>query len=190
MAPTAPAAAPLVVCTVTTPYYNSPDKPGGGDGSAVPPNGGVDRNLMPADVSNEWHSSHTPWDQGLVHYPEVPEMPVLPGSSNATCAIHWAITAEAATALADGSVPDGTMTRRFTQTLLDRFSAAKRATAEDLLSVALARYCPADHLGRLDLGERQQRWRAFEANHVANGLWMTNLRAWSLRDFLLPADCC
>ena len=167
-------------CTVTTPYYNSPDKPGGGDGSAVPPNGGEDRNLMPADVSNEWHSSHTPWDQGLVHYPEVPEMPVLPGSSNATCAIHWAITAEAATALADGSVPDGTMTRRFTQTLLDRFSAAKRATAEDLLSVA-PRIAERIISGGWISVKGSNGGVPSEANHVANGLWMTNLRAWSLR---------
>ena len=57
---------------------------------------------------------------------------------------------------------------------------AKRATAEDLLSVA-PRIAERIISGGWISVKGSNGGVPSEANHVANGLWMTNLRAWSLR---------
>ena len=44
------------------------------------------------DVSSEVVETYIPWEQGIVHIPQMPELPAFPVSSNLTCAIHWMLT--------------------------------------------------------------------------------------------------
>ena len=55
---------------------------------------------QPLVVIKELNESYG-WTQ--VRYPEVPDMPVFPSSSIASCAIHWMLTAAAAAGLELGA---------------------------------------------------------------------------------------
>ena len=105
----------VYVVIFTTCYSNNRNVPPG----KVNPN---QNDWMPEDVASRVIESHIPWDQGIVHVPEIPEMPVCPSSANGSCTIHWMITAEVSQALATGGTPDGTRGREYAQVLLDRLA--------------------------------------------------------------------
>ena len=85
-----------IVC-VTTNYWDNEFRPRGiSDVSHGNPDG-----LMLGDVSNEILHSHTPYEQGLVHAPEVPEFPFCPSSGTGSGSIHWMLNAEIANKLAN-----------------------------------------------------------------------------------------
>ena len=103
------------VVVFTTCYTNNQWTPPG----EVHPN---EDDLMPEDVASRVIESHIPWKQGLLEMPQVPEMPVFPGSANVTCTIHWMITAEVAQAMATGGMPDGTLGHAYADLLLGRLA--------------------------------------------------------------------
>lgn len=103
------------VVVYTTCYVNNRWTPPG----EVHPN---ENDLMPEDVASRVIESHIPWKQGLVNIPQIPEMPVFPGSANGSCTIHWMITAEVAHATATGGLPDGTRGREYADLLLGRLA--------------------------------------------------------------------
>ena len=105
----------VYVAVVTTPYLPHRKTPPG----QVRPN---ENDWMPEDVASLVIDSRIPWEQGLVHVPEIPEMAVFPGSSVGTCAIHWMITGEVAHALETGTPPDGRVGRQYIDTLLERLA--------------------------------------------------------------------
>ncbi len=58
-------------------------------------------NLMLKDVSNEVLHSYIPYEQGLVHPPEIPYMAICPSCTTALGALYWMLSAEIAARLAD-----------------------------------------------------------------------------------------
>ena len=103
------------VVVYTTCYVNNLWTPPG----EVHPN---EDDLMPEDVASRVIESHIPWKQGLLHIPQIPEMPVFPGSANGSCTIHWMITAEVAHAIATGDMPNGARGREYADILIERLS--------------------------------------------------------------------
>jgi len=157
----------VYVVVFTTCYFNNRNSPPG----EVQPNL---NGWMPEDVASRVVDSHISWEQGLVHLPEVPEMAVLPGSSNGTCAIHWMITAEVAQALATGETPDGSRGREYVGILLERLADVHGRDAK-LMSEAGA--AMAERI--VDGGHHYVRGRnegvKAESNSIAQGLKLTNV---------------
>jgi uncharacterized phosphosugar-binding protein len=117
------------VVVFTTPYLSNRN---------TPPNQikSNENDWMPEDVATLVVDSHIPWEHGLVHVPEIPEMAVCPGSSIGGCAIHWMVTAEVAHALETGTTPDGSLGRRYLDILLERLAAFHARDLEHVNEVA------------------------------------------------------
>ena len=76
--------------TVAVSYIDNEFRPRGfTDTSHSNPDG-----LMLKDVSNAILHTHTPYEQGLVHAPEIPEMAVCPSTGTGSGALFWMINAE------------------------------------------------------------------------------------------------
>jgi len=104
-----------VVC-VTSNYQDNEFRPAGfTDVSHGNPDG-----LMLKDVSNEILHSHTPYEQGLVHAPEIPELAICPSSGTGSGSIHWMLNAELAYKLADSNAPTVSKSREYLETLTKR----------------------------------------------------------------------
>ena len=156
----------VYVVVFTTCYVNNRITPPG----KVQPN---ENDLMPEDVATLVVDSHIPWGQGLLNVPEIPAMPVCPGSSNVTCSIHWMITAEVANALATGGSPDGSKAREYVDTLLQRLAAIREQEWSRIAETApiIAKRILSG--GRYFVKSRNNGVQS-EANGVAAGLMMVN----------------
>lgn len=123
----------VYVCCVTSNYQDNEFRPAGfTDISHANPDG-----LMLKDVSNEILHSHTPYTQGLVHAPEIPEFAICPSAGTGSGSIHWMLNAELANKLADPNARAvdksaeylSILTQRVTS-LRDQMSAIREATVE------------------------------------------------------------
>ena len=119
----------VYVVVFTTAYINNRNTPPG----QVRPN---ENDWMPEDVATLVVDSHIPWEHGLVHVPEIPEMAVCPGSSIGGCAIHWMMTAEVAHALETDTTPDGSLGRRYLDILSERLAKFHTRDLERVNEVA------------------------------------------------------
>jgi len=156
----------VYVVVVTTCYVNNREVPPG----KVMPN---PDDWMPEDVATRVVDSHIPWQQGLVHVPEIPEFEVCPGSANGTNTIHWMITAEVAYALATGKKPNGDRGRSYVDLLLSRLDTihAEERTRIGDVAVAVAKRIIGG--GHYYVRSRNQGVQS-EASGVAQGPMMTN----------------
>ncbi|MBM3265063.1 MAG: hypothetical protein FJY97_16795 [candidate division Zixibacteria bacterium] len=156
----------VYVVVFTTCYVNNRITPPG----MVQPN---ENDLMPEDVASRVVDSHIPWQQGILNVPEIPTMPVCPGSSNVTCSIHWMITAEAAYALATGGAPDGSKARLYVNTVLARLAAIRETQWTRIAEIApvIARRIISG--GHYFVRSRNGGVES-EASGVAAGLYMVN----------------
>ncbi|MBI4552135.1 MAG: hypothetical protein HY710_07715 [Candidatus Latescibacteria bacterium] len=164
----------VYVVIFTTCYFNNRNTPPG----KVHPN---PHDWMPEDVASRVIDSHIPWEQGLVHAPEIPEMAVLPGSSNASCSIHWMITAEVAHALATGLIPDGTIGRQYVDILLERLADVHAHDLDRLNETAVTMVKRIIGGGHYFVRSRNQ-GVASEATGVAQGLMLVNAFEPRLKD--------
>ena len=156
----------VYVVVVTTCYVNNRNVPPG----KVLPN---PNDWMPEDVATRVMDSHIPWQQGLVHVPEIPEFEVCPGSANGTNTIHWMITAEVAYALAAGQKPNGDQGRAYVDLLLSRLETIH---AEDMARIGDVAVEVAKRIiggGHYYVRSRNQGVQS-EASGVAQGPMMTN----------------
>ena len=119
----------VYVVVFTTPYINNRNTPP----DQVKPN---ENDWMPEDVATLVVDTHIPWEHGLVHVPQIPEMAVCPGSSIGGCAIHWMISAEVAQALATDTPPEGSCGRRYLDILLERLEQFHARELERVNEVA------------------------------------------------------
>lgn len=85
------------VVTVPVNYINNEFWPEG----YVLPN---EDNLMLKDVSNEILQSYIPYEQGLVHPPEIPYMAICPSCTTSLGALYWMLSAEIAARLSDPKI--------------------------------------------------------------------------------------
>lgn len=157
----------VYVVVFTTCYFNNKNAPPG----KVHPN---PHDWMPEDVASRVIDSHIPWEQGLVHVPEVPEMAVLPGSANGTCTIHWMITAEVAHALATGGTPDGVRGREYADILLERLAEVYACDLDRINAPAVTIAKRIIDGGHYYVRSRNEGVKS-EANGVAQGLRMVNV---------------
>ena len=108
-----------VVC-VTSNYWHNEFRPAGyGAADHWNPDG-----LMLGDVANEILHSHIPYEQGLVHVPEVPEFAVLPSSTTGT-SIHWMLNAEIANKIANKNAKEVDKSAQYLQILTERVERLK-----------------------------------------------------------------
>ncbi len=156
----------VYVVAFTTPYRpNSKTPPG-----KLNPN---ENDLLPEDVASQVVDSHVPWQHGLVHIPQVPEMAVFPGSTIGGCSIHWLLSAEAAYAQASDSAPDGRSGRLYIDTLLERladFRAKDRKRVDEVAEFIAKRIIGG---GRYFVRSRDEGVQS-EASTVAQGLMLCN----------------
>ena len=156
----------VYVVVVTTCYVNNRNVPPG----KVLPN---PNDWMPEDVATRVIDSHIPWQQGLVHVPEVPEFEVCPGSANGTNTIHWMITAEVAYALATEKKPDGDKGSAYVDLLLSRLDTIHAEEMERIGDVAVTVAKRIISGGHYYVRSRNQGVQS-EASGVAQGPMMTN----------------
>ena len=154
------------VVVITTCYANNPSTPPG----QVRPN---TNDWMPADVASQVLESYIPWEQGLVHAPEVPEMAICPGSAIGTCSIHWMLTAEVAHTLATGQTPDGSIGSQYLDLMLQRLEDFHRRDLEsaNALAVTVAKRIIGG--GRFYVRSRNGGVQS-EATSVAQGVMLSN----------------
>ncbi len=104
-----------VVC-VTINYWDNEFRPRGFNHvSHGNPDG-----LMLKDVSNEILHSHTPYEQGLVHAPEIPEFSICPSSGTGSGSIHWMLNAEIANKLAHSNAQPVDKSAQYLRVLTER----------------------------------------------------------------------
>ena len=154
------------VVVITTCYANNRDTLPG----QVRPS---ENDWMPEDVASQVLESYTPWEQGLVHAPEIPEMPICPGSAIGTCSIHWMISAEVAHALATETSPDGSIGRQYLDILLERladFHSEDLESANELAVTVAKRIIGG---GRFYVRSRNGGVQS-EATSVAQGVMLSN----------------
>lgn len=156
----------VYVVVVTTCYVNNRNTPPG----KVLPN---PNDWMPEDVATRVIDSHIPWQQGLVHVPEIPEFELCPGSANGTNTIHWMITAEVAYALATGEKPNGDRGRAYVDLLLSRLETIHAEEMEHIGNVAVTVAKRIIRGGHYYVRSRNQGVQS-EASGVAQGPMMTN----------------
>ena len=117
-----------VVC-VTSNYQDNEFRPAGfTDISHANPDG-----LMLGDVSNEILHSHVPYQQGLVHAPEIPEFAICPSSATGSGSIHWMLNAEIANKLANPNAPEVDRSARYLSVLTERLTPHSPYGARKLL---------------------------------------------------------
>ena len=156
----------VYVVVFTTPYINNRNTPP----DVVKPN---ENDWMPEDVATLVVDTHIPWEHGLVHVPQIPEMAVCPGSSIGGCAIHWMISAEVAQALATDALPDGSCGRRYLDILLERlekFHARELAQVNEVAAIIGKRIIGG---GRYFVRSRNKGVE-LDAYTVAQGLMLCN----------------
>ena len=109
-----------VVCVTTNYQDNEFRPPGFTDISHANPDG-----LMLKDVCNEILHSHTPYRQGLVHAPEIPEFAICPSSGTGSGSIHWLLNAELAHKLAVRSAKEVDRSAEYLRILTHRVAQVR-----------------------------------------------------------------
>lgn len=104
-----------VVC-VTVNYVDNEFRP---EGFTDPSHSNPDK-LKLKDVSNAILHSHVPYEQGLVHAPEIPQFALCPSSQTGLGAVHWMLNAELANKLADPAARSVDRSSIYLQTLTQR----------------------------------------------------------------------
>jgi uncharacterized phosphosugar-binding protein len=162
------------VVTVPVNYINNEFWPEG----YVLPN---EDNLMLKDVSNEILHSYIPFEQGLVHPPEIPYMAICPSCTTSLGALYWMLSAEIAQKLADPKTKNGERAAEYlailterTKRIGDRHMAAIRETAVEMT------YRVRDG-GRWFVRSPEHSGLASELVRVASGPWMPNTGDWNAK---------
>ncbi len=161
-----------VVC-VTTNYQENEFRPVGfTDSTHSNPDG-----LLLKDVSNDILHSHVPYQQGLVHAPEIPEMAVCPSSGTGMGALFWMINAAIAEKLAE---PDAAATKQSTA-YLDALTYRVQQTGKDrgrIFEVAVEMALRILGGGRWFVESREFAGFSSELLSVASGPRITNWGDW------------
>ena len=106
----------VYVVAVTISYIDNEFRPAGfTDESHSNPDG-----LKLKDVSHVILHSHTPYTQGLVRAPEIPEFRLCPSSQTGVGALHWMLNAELANKLAHPKARPVEKSVEYLETLVDR----------------------------------------------------------------------
>ncbi len=160
-----------VVC-VTINYWNNEFRPPGYNH----PSHGCPDGLMLKDVSNEILHSHTPYEQGLVHAPEIPEFAICPSSGTGSGSIHWMLNAEIANKLAHPNAKAVDKSAQYLRVLTERVERTR--SHFDRIRETTAIMAERVRAGGRWFGKSIEH-PGFESEfHVASGVAVVNFGNW------------
>jgi hypothetical protein len=162
-----------VVCVAVN-YQDNEFRPRGfTDASHSNPDG-----LMLKDVSNAILHTHVPYQQGLVHAPEIPELALCPSSGTGSGALFWMINAEIADRIASKSVKSESKSTVYLDILTDRVKRLKQERERIReVAVTMARRIRAG--GRWFVRSIEFKGFENEITHVASGPRVVNWGDWN-----------
>ena len=160
-----------VVC-VTINYWNNEFRPRGYNHVSH----GCPDGLMLKDVSNEILHSHTPYEQGLVHAPEIPEFAICPSSGTGSGSIHWMLNAEIANKLAHPNAKAVDKSAQYLRVLTERVQRTR--SHFDRIRETTAIMAERVRAGGRWFGKSIEH-PGFESEfHVASGVAVVNFGNW------------
>jgi len=135
-------------------------------------------NLMLKDVSNEILHSHVPYDQGLVHCPEIPEFTLCPSSGVGQGSLFWMLAAEIATVVADKKSQPGEQASRYLRLLTERVKMIQKTHMGLIREAAVEMAHRIMDGGRWFARSPEHPGIASEVNGVASGPMIVNWGDW------------
>ncbi|MHB9028137.1 MAG: phosphoheptose isomerase family protein [Candidatus Latescibacterota bacterium] len=164
----------IYVVTIPVNYVNNEFWPEG----YVAPN---EDNLMLRDVSNEILHSYIPYEQGLVHPPEIPYMAVCPSCTTALGALYWMLSAEIAGKLADPKAKKVDKSAEYLSILTERVKRIGERHLDAIRETAVEMTRRVRDGGRWFVRSSEHSGLASELVRVASGPWMPNTGDWNAR---------
>ncbi len=162
------------VVTVPVNYINNEFWPEG----YVLPN---EDNLMLKDVSNEVLHSYIPFEQGLVHPPEIPYMAICPSCTTALGALYWMLSAEIAARLADPKAQGAGRAAEYLSILTERARRIRMVHMDAIRETAVEMARRVRDGGRWFVKSVEHTGLASELVRVASGPWMPNTGDWKAK---------
>jgi hypothetical protein len=161
-----------VVCVAVN-YQDNEFRPRGfTDASHSNPDG-----LMLKDVSNAILHTHVPYQQGLVHAPEIPEVALCPSTGTGSGALFWMINAEIADRLTNKGAKAESKSAAYLDILTDRVKRLKQERERIReVAVTMARRIRAG--GRWFVRSIEFKGFESEITHVASGPRVVNWGDW------------
>lgn len=138
-------------------------------------------NLMLKDVSNEILHSYIPYEQGLVHPPEIPYMAICPSCTTALGALYWMLSAEIAARLADPKAKKPDRSAEYLAILTERVRRIGVAHMDTIRETAVEMTRRVRDGGRWFVRSIEHTGLASELVRVASGPWMPNTGDWNAK---------
>ena len=125
---------------------------------------------------NEILHSHVPYEQGLVHAPEIPEFAICPSSGTGSGSIHWMLNAEIANKLAHPNAKTVDKSAQYLRILTERVQRTR--THFDRIRETTAIMAERVRTGGRWFGKSIEH-PGFESEfHVASGIRVVNWGDW------------
>jgi uncharacterized phosphosugar-binding protein len=138
-------------------------------------------NLMLRDVSNEILHSYIPYEQGLVHPPEIPYMAICPSCTTALGALYWMLSAEIAQKLADPKAKKVNRSAEYLAILTERVNRIGERHLDAIRETAVEMTRRVLDGGRWFVRSVEHSGLASELVRVASGPWMPNTGDWNAK---------
>jgi hypothetical protein len=164
----------VYVVTVPVNYVNNEFWPEG----YVLPN---EDNLMLKDVSSEILHSYIPYEQGLVHPPEIPYMAICPSCTTALGALYWMLSAEIANKLADPKAKNVDKSAEYLSILTERVRKIKAVHMDSIRETTVEMARRVRDGGRWFVQSNEHGGLSSELIRVASGPWMPNTGDWKAK---------
>ena len=162
------------VVTVPVNYINNEFWPEG----YVLPN---EDNLMLKDVSNEILQSYIPYEQGLVHPPEIPYMAICPSCTTSLGALYWMLSAEIAARLSDPKIKGVGPAADYLAVLTSRVQQIGKIHMDAIRETAVEMTYRVRDGGRWFVKSVEHTGLESELVRVASGPWMPNTGNWNAK---------
>ena len=166
----------VYVVAVTVSYRDNEFRPAGfTDESHSNPDG-----LKLKDVSNVILHSHTPYTQGLVHAPQIPEFTLCPSSQTGVGALHWMLNAELANKLENPRAKPVDKSVEYLKTLVKRIRQIT-THRDQIRETAVEMTRRIRRGGRWFVRADEHPGLSSEMEHVASGAMIVNWGDWSAK---------
>jgi uncharacterized phosphosugar-binding protein len=136
-------------------------------------------NLMLRDVSSEILHSYIPYEQGLVHAPEIPYMAICPSCVTSLGALYWMLSAEITHKLADPKAKAVDRSAEYLAILTERIEKIGATHMFRIRETAVEMAHRIRNGGRWFVKSIEHRGLQSELVRVASGPWMPNTGDWN-----------
>ena len=140
-------------------------------------------NLVLGDVSNEILHSYIPYEQGLVHAPEIPYMAICPSCVTALGSLYWMLSAEIANKLGNRKAPAVEKSDEYLSILSERVINIKNMHMELIRETAVEMTKRIRGGGRWFVKSIEHTGFQSELVRVASGPWMPNTGDWNANKY-------